>query len=68
MAAKRPNVRRHKATAEAPDQKTALGNPVTARLLPATRTCLKCGREFRSAWCGNRMCANCSKRGGGMDE
>ena len=27
--------------------------------VPATRTCLRCGRQFSSGWVGNRLCDHC---------
>lgn len=31
----------------------------------ATRTCLGCGKDFDSAWIGNRSCKNCSASAAG---
>ena len=30
--------------------------------LPAMRRCLCCGRQFKSAHAGNRICGNCTER------
>lgn len=38
-----------------------------ARLQPAKRPCLRCGRDFHSEWCGNRMCPNCRGRTAGVE-
>jgi len=28
-----------------------------------TRKCLRCGKDFRSTWAGNRLCGRCGGRG-----
>ena len=33
------------------------------RKRPAQRRCLGCRDQFRSSWCGNRLCDRCGKRG-----
>ena len=39
---------------------------VNRNLEPKSRKCLKCGVEFSSKHCGNRLCVNCFNRNGQM--
>jgi len=35
---------------------------------PGRRICLSCGKQFKSAWIGNRICEPCTKRGAAPDD
>ena len=49
----------------------AIGGRRTVSPQAGKRACLCCGREFESAWAGNRICGGCRKtdafQSGGMD-
>ena len=42
--------------------KRSTARPVSDRQVPATRSCLCCGRQFCSSHIGNRICRACQAR------
>jgi predicted Zn-ribbon and HTH transcriptional regulator len=42
-------------------RRSNVGKPVSSKLHVDTRKCLGCGKEFISAWVGNRRCPKCRK-------